>query len=147
MVSTFRRSTFLCKLFSFDFALCILVLDDSTLMDRIVWFVHSLLFHCQCGTTVKNYVYLGVLLIDFPGNISCFSFCYHRITKNFKTTISWYHSFGSLQVISFRSKGKNQKCLLSLDSFFGELIYTCKMIQPALFLQVQATCTFFQVQT
>ena len=30
---------------------------------------------------------------------------------------------------------------------FGELIYTCKMIQPALFLQVQSTCTFFQVQT
>ena len=29
----------------------------------------------------------------------------------------------------------------------GEFIYTCKMIQPALFLQVQATCTFFQVQT
>ena len=29
----------------------------------------------------------------------------------------------------------------------GELIYTCKMIQPGIFFQVQSTCTFFQVQT
>ena len=29
----------------------------------------------------------------------------------------------------------------------GELIYTCKMIQPGIFFQVQSTCTFLQVQT
>ena len=107
-------------LFSFDFAQCILVLDDSTLVDRIVCFVHSLLLHCQCGTTVKNYVYLDVLHIDFPGNISCFSFCYHiyRITKNFKTTISWHQSFGSLSVLrSFLLEQKRKKSEVS--AFIG----------------------------
>ena len=57
------------------------------------------------------------------------------------------NNFQYLLILCLCNFNKDFRPPIFAKEIVGELIYTCRMIQPGIFFQFQSTCVFFQVVT